>query len=53
VVAAGGYVTVRYLGIRAGWWSTLLPMEQISAAAHAVWSPIHALFVRAVDWINR
>jgi cytoskeletal protein RodZ len=53
VVAEGGYVTVRYLGIRAGWWSTLLPMEQISAAAHAVWSPIHALFVRAVDWINR
>jgi hypothetical protein len=53
LVGAGGYVTVRYLGLRAGWWSSLLPMREISSAAHAVWSPIHALFERAVDWINR
>jgi cytoskeletal protein RodZ len=35
LVAAAGYLTVRYFGLRAGWWPTLLPMQNVSATAHA------------------
>jgi hypothetical protein len=27
---------VRYFGVRAGWWSTLLPMHAVTANAHAM-----------------
>jgi cytoskeleton protein RodZ len=30
-----GFLTVRYFGIRAGWWSTLLPVQNVSAKTHA------------------
>jgi len=46
VVAAAAYLTVRYYGLRVGWWNTLPPMEQIRAAMHAVFSSAHALFAR-------
>jgi transcriptional regulator with XRE-family HTH domain len=54
VVGAGGYLTLRYLGFRAGWWSTLMPpMEKASATVHAYLSAVHGWFVRAVSWLNR
>ena len=34
-VAAGGYLTVRYYGVRAGWWSTLLPVHGSHGALHS------------------
>jgi transcriptional regulator with XRE-family HTH domain len=46
IVAAGGYLTVRYFGLRAGWWTTLLPMHEISAALHRALSSAQALFAR-------
>jgi cytoskeletal protein RodZ len=46
VVAGAAYVSVRYYGLRVGWWNTLLPAEQIRAAMHSAWASIHALFVR-------
>jgi len=53
IVAFGGFVTLRYLGFRAGWWPTLMPpMEHASAAVHAFLSSIHAWFARVVSWIN-
>jgi hypothetical protein len=30
-----GFLTVRYYGVRAGWWSTLLPVQSVSAKTHA------------------
>ncbi len=30
-----GFFTVRYFGVRAGWWSTLLPVQSVSAKTHA------------------
>jgi cytoskeleton protein RodZ len=33
--AVAGFFTVRYFGIRAGWWSTLLPLQTVSAKTHA------------------
>ncbi|MGB7547484.1 MAG: helix-turn-helix domain-containing protein [Terracidiphilus sp.] len=40
VVAATAFLTVRYFGLRAGWWSSLLPssllpVQDVSAKAHA------------------
>jgi cytoskeletal protein RodZ len=34
VVAAGAFLAVRFFGLRAGWWHTLLPMQ--NALAHAL-----------------
>lgn len=33
VVLVGGFFTVRYFGVRAGWWPTVLPVQK-AAAAH-------------------
>jgi cytoskeletal protein RodZ len=52
LVAAGGYFTLRYLGLRAGWWSTPRPVREVSAAVHAALTWLHALFVRVVAWIS-
>jgi cytoskeleton protein RodZ len=45
VVAAAGFLTVRYFGLRAGWWPTLLPIEKASVSAHAA-------LVHAFRWIG-
>jgi len=40
----GGFLTVRYFGVRAGWWSTLLPVQTVSAKTHAMIVHSFALF---------
>jgi cytoskeletal protein RodZ len=52
VVIAAGYLTVRYFGLRAGWWPTLLPIQEASAALHALFSSVHSLFARFIAWLN-
>ena len=42
VVAA--FVTVRYFGIRAGWWDSLIPLRTVSAKTHAMLVHSIALF---------
>ena len=48
LVAAGAFLTVRYLGIRAGWWATLLPAHQ-AAALDGVVSSAHHLVSRVLS----
>ena len=48
-VALAAYFTVRYIGIRAGWWSTLLPRTGPAATAHHIMSSAHTLFTRVVS----
>jgi cytoskeleton protein RodZ len=36
VVLAAGFLMVRYYGVRAGWWTTLLPTHIFSSALHAI-----------------
>ncbi len=38
------FLTVRYFGLRAGWWNTLLPVHGVSAKTHALVAPIVAWF---------
>jgi len=35
VVAVAGFITVRYFGVRAGWWSHLIPWPRATALSHA------------------
>ena len=51
VVAAAAWLTIRYLGVRAGWWPTLLPMQQ-AHAAHVAFSFAHNLLSRIDSWLS-
>jgi cytoskeletal protein RodZ len=51
IVAAAAFFTVRYLGVRAGWWTTLLPARQ-AAAVHVVFSSAQHQVSRAISWLG-
>lgn len=51
LVAAAAFFTVRYLGIRAGWWATLLPAHQ-AAAFNIALSSAHHVVSRTVTWLG-
>ncbi len=53
VVAAVAFFSVRYYGLRAGWWNTLLPAQAVSAAFHSAWSSVHALVSRIHTQFSR
>ena len=47
VSAALGFVAVRYYGLRAGWWPTLLPWQHAGAVA------LNAAYSSARGWVSR
>ncbi len=51
LVATGAFFTVRYLGIRVGWWATLLPVRQAAMIQGAV-SSTHHLVSRLLSWLG-
>jgi len=51
-VAAGGFLAVRYYGLREGWWTTLLPMREISAVFDGVWNWTAHHFERSLAWLR-
>jgi cytoskeletal protein RodZ len=46
VVAVGVFLTVRFYGVRAGWWPRLLPTHEVSTS-------IRALYNRILSQVNR
>lgn len=44
-VTAGAFLTVRYFGLRAGWWNTLLPFQELTFRAQS-------LVTHAVSWFK-
>jgi cytoskeletal protein RodZ len=52
VVAAGGYLTYRYYGMRAGWWSTLLPFSGFNAVMHSASSGMHSAVTHVLALIG-
>jgi len=51
-VAAAAYITVRYVGVRAGWWSTIVPVHP-AAAIQSLLSSAQHLVSRILTWIGR
>ena len=52
-VVAGGFLAFRYYGLRQGWWSTLLPMREISAAFDNAWNWTSNLCARFLAGLRR
>ncbi len=38
---AATFLAIRYYGMRAGWWDTVVPFGGISGVFHSIWDPIH------------
>lgn len=51
VVCTAAFFTLRYYGVRAGWWSSVLPFRAQSAVHSAVASA-HSLMARLMLWIG-
>jgi len=51
-VAAGGYLTWRYYGMRAGWWSTLLPFSGFKTVLHSASSAMHSAITRVLAFVG-
>lgn len=51
LVAGAAFLTVRYLGIRAGWWATLLPVHQTAMVQSAL-SSAHHMVSRLLSWLG-
>ena len=49
LVAAAAFFTVRYVGVRAHWWSTVLPVHQ-AAALDNLTTSLHQLSTRLITW---
>ena len=43
-VSAAAFLCVRYYGVRAGWWGTLMPFGGATAVTHSMLAPIHAMY---------
>ena len=52
VVTVAAALTVRYIGVRAGWWPTLVPGSWLGGPLHAAWSAVHNVVERALVWIK-
>jgi cytoskeletal protein RodZ len=52
LVSACAFATVRYFGVRAGWWPALLPPNGVFASVHRVSSSAHTLVSRLLLWFK-
>jgi cytoskeletal protein RodZ len=52
-IAAGTFLSVRYYGVRAGWWPALLPFKESHAALHSTLPWTHSLLTRVLTWYRR
>ena len=49
MVVTAAFFSVRYFGIHAGWWPTLLPKDAVTATLHSACSSAHALASRILS----
>ena len=52
VVAVAGWITVRFVGMRAGWWPSLLPAHFVPGPVHDAWSAVQGMVTQVVNWFN-
>ncbi len=48
-VLVAAFLTLRYYGLRAGWWSTLLPFHDLGLRVHSYWFSAHDRLARRVQ----
>ena len=46
IAGVAAFMTVRYYGLRAGWWDSLLPMHSVAAKSHGMW-------IHIGSWLGR
>jgi cytoskeletal protein RodZ len=51
LVSAGVFLAVRYLGLRAGWWTTLIPDPMWNWAVHTALT-VQTVFTRMLAWLK-
>jgi cytoskeleton protein RodZ len=52
IVAIAAFLTVRYYGIRAGWWNSFMHFNGAGASAHSSLSPAHAVMARILTLVG-
>jgi cytoskeletal protein RodZ len=52
IVAAAGFLTFRYFGLRSGWWPSLLPGGAAHTTAHHAFSSAHTVYARVLSWFR-
>ncbi len=52
VVVVGAFLSVRYYGVQAGWWSSLLPFGGADSAVDSALTTAHSLVDRIASWIG-
>jgi cytoskeletal protein RodZ len=53
LVAVAGFITVRYFGVRAGWWSHLLPWPRAIARSHSASLLLDSAVSHFKSWLGR
>lgn len=51
VVALVGCVIVRFIGVRAGWWASIVPAHLAGLFWQGPWSKAHSLVAHVLAWI--
>jgi cytoskeleton protein RodZ len=46
-----GWITVRFIGVRAGWWPSMMPGHTIQGLWDGAWSKTHTLVARLMAWM--
>lgn len=52
-VTAAVYLTLRYYGLQAGWWPSLLPFHEAHAALHSAFSAAHSMVAHVLVLVAR
>jgi cytoskeletal protein RodZ len=53
VVAIAAFLTVRYYGVRVGWWHGILPFNQANSVIHSSITSTHSAVTRILSWYGR
>jgi cytoskeletal protein RodZ len=53
IVAVAAFFTVRFYGIRVGWWHSLIPGRELRSNAHNVSSAAHSILVQGRSWLSK
>jgi cytoskeletal protein RodZ len=53
LVAVAGFITIRYFGVRAGWWSHLMPWPRATTLTHAASSMFYSDMVHPESRLGR